>query len=87
MDVQTIGPDWELRSAGHVGWSWTYESGIVEVIDDGASILRAPLNNAFAYGRRIGREWWPNRDAFRGLWTPLTFSTVEDARRDMEAAR
>lgn len=74
-------------SAGHVGYSWTVEGGIVEVIDTGASIIRAPLANAFEGDRRIGREWWPSGERFESQWRFWTFATMAEAHADMVASR
>ena len=76
MDVITL-------SAGHEGFSWTIEGGVVEVVRVGDSIVRAPLVNPIQTdGNRHGREWWPARERFESLWRPLTFATLTEARDD-----
>lgn len=74
-------------STGHLGYSWTVESGIVEVFTDGRSIRRAPLSSPImANGSRIGREWWPDRESFRSQWYPLTFASIAEAEADRTSA-
>ena len=73
-----------MTSNGHIGYSWTIEGGVVEVIDTGASIVRSPLDNPLqSDGARHGREWWPSGDRYAPLWRPMTFETVEAARQSM----
>lgn len=74
------------ESAGHIGWTWTIEAGIVEVLQVGESIVRAPVSNVMVNGQRLGREWWPAAARFDAMWRPLTFATVAAAVADLQAA-
>lgn len=68
-------------SAGHIGWSWTIEGGVVEVLAVGASIVRAPISNVISTsGHRLGREWWPAGVQFEAMWRADTFADMADAR-------
>lgn len=72
-------------SKNHLGFSWTVEGGVVEVVRVGESIIRAPLANPIqSDGNRWGREWWPAEPAiaFEAMWRPLTWATEDAARSD-----
>lgn len=74
------------ESAGHVGYTWTIEGGLCEVVRYAGAIVRAPLS---AYvnpdGNRHGREWWPDRPQYEACWRPITWDTATAARDDMRA--
>lgn len=68
------------RSAGHIGYSYTLEGGVVEVFQVGESIVRAPITSPVStYGYRLGREWWPAGPRFESQWRPLTFEYTFEA--------
>lgn len=70
-------------STGHIGWSWTFEGGVVEVHRIGDSIARSPISTPLdGRGVRSGREWWPARADFEPMWRPLTFATFAEAAAD-----